>query len=347
MTVPALFTFGRAWSALARPAERTPSRTGSATADARAHGIRGVKAPVRQQRRQFLCAALQTHLRLDILGSVREGAVFAGHYIWERRAGAGGMGEVWKALDQETGQPVAVKLLPGHREAGDAARFAREARILSALEHAHVVRYVAHGADDEGAPYLVMEWLEGEDLAARLRRGPLGVNEGVALALRVADALSFAHARGVVHRDLKPSNLFLPGGRLETVQVLDFGIARAKMATRVTGTGMLLGTPGYMAPEQARGEPDIEARADVFSLGCVLFECLTGEPAFGGEHLAAILEANGQHAEACAALAKARERLFAIAERIGDPKYRASFLESVPENRRTLDLARQWLGERA
>ncbi|UQA63976.1 protein kinase [Polyangium aurulentum] len=198
------------------------------------------------------------------------------------------MGEVWKALDQETGEAVAVKVLPGG-EPESATRFAREAQILAGLSHPHVVRYVAHGASDEGAPYLVMEWLDGEDLAARLLRGPLAVDESVALALQVADVLAFAHERAVVHRDLKPSNLFLPGGRLDTVKVLDFGIAHAGRATRMTRTGMLIGTPGYMAPEQARGEANIDARGDVFSLGCVLFECLTGVPAFGGQHAAAIL----------------------------------------------------------
>jgi tetratricopeptide (TPR) repeat protein len=198
------------------------------------------------------------------------------------------MGEVWRALDQATGEPVAVKLLPGHG-AEDAARFGREAQILAGLSHPRVVRYVAHGAEDETTPYLVMEWLEGEDLAARLSRGPLAIDESVSLALCVAEALAFAHERGVVHRDLKPSNLFLPGGRLDAVKVLDFGIAHASRATRMTRTGMLVGTPGYMAPEQARGEASLDARADVFSLGCVLFECLTGEAAFGGQHAAAIL----------------------------------------------------------
>ncbi|HVK67007.1 MAG TPA: protein kinase [Polyangium sp.] len=215
-------------------------------------------------------------------------AAFAGRYLLERRAGAGGMGEVWKALDQETGAAVAVKLLPSH-DPEDAARFTREARILAGLSHPLVVRHVAHGASAEGTPYLVMEWLDGEDLAARLSRGPLAVDESVALALQVADVLAFAHAQGVIHRDLKPGNVFLPEGRLSPVKVLDFGIAHASHATRMTRTGMLIGTPGYMAPEQARGEASIDARADVFSLGCVLFECLTGEPAFGGQHVAAIL----------------------------------------------------------
>ena len=124
------------------------------------------------------------------------------------------MGEVWRAVDQETGEPVAVKLLPGHGPE-DAARFGREAQILAGLSHPRVVRYVAHGAGDGGAPYLVMEWLEGEDLTARLGRGPLAIDESVGLALCVAEVLGFAHERGVVHRDLKPSNLLLVGGTVE------------------------------------------------------------------------------------------------------------------------------------
>ncbi|KYF63706.1 protein kinase [Sorangium cellulosum] len=219
---------------------------------------------------------------------MRPETVFAGRYLLERRAGAGGMGEVWKALDQETGEAAAVKVLPGS-DPKDVARFEREAQILAGLAHAHVVRYVAHGASAEGKPYLVMEWLEGEDLAARLSRGPLAVGESVALALRVAEVLAFAHEQGVIHRDLKPSNMFLPGGRLDAVKVLDFGIARVRHATRMTRTGALIGTPGYMAPEQARGEANVDARTDVFSLGCVLFECLTGEAAFGGQHMVAAL----------------------------------------------------------
>ncbi|MGK4005203.1 protein kinase [Sorangium sp. So ce1036] len=219
---------------------------------------------------------------------MEQGAILAGRYRLEHRAGAGGMGEVWKAHDQETSEAVAVKLSP-LRSAEDAARFAREAQILAGMSHPHVVRYVAHGASAEGTPYLVMEWLEGEDLAARLARGPLEVDESVALATAVADILGLAHERGVVHRDLKPSNLFLPGGRIDSVKVLDFGIARLGHATRMTRSGVLIGTPAYMAPEQARGEASIDARADVFSLGCVLFECLAGRPAFGGEHVAAIL----------------------------------------------------------
>ena len=200
-------------------------------------------------------------------------------------AGSGGMGHIYRARDRETGKTVAVK-----RVDVDEARFAREARVLSELAHPAIVRYVADGRSDDGARYLAMEWLEGEDLAERLARGPLSVEETLRLGIRVADALGTAHARGVVHRDVKPSNLFLEGGDAGRVKVVDFGVARANVAgaTR-TRTGALLGTPGYMAPEQAKGEGEIGPRADVFALGCVLYECLTGARAFRGANVIAVL----------------------------------------------------------
>jgi serine/threonine protein kinase len=161
--------------------------------------------------------------------------------------------------------------------------------VLAELVHPGIVRYVAHGLSPSCPPFLAMEWLEGEDLSARLRRGPMTVEETVTLGVQVAEALSFLHARGVVHRDLKPSNLFLIEQDLERVKVLDFGIARFADATQVTKTGALLGTPGYMAPEQARSGQDVDARADIFALGCVLFKCLTGTPAFTGHQFMSIL----------------------------------------------------------
>src|SRR5262249_11018590 len=152
----------------------------------------------------------------------------------------------------------------------------REARILAELSHPRIVRYIAHGAVPSGEPYLAMEWLDGEDLGAPLSRCPLGPSRSVGVAVSVAQALGFAHARGVVHGDLKPSNIFLVDGRIDALKLLDFGVAWIDAASRMTRTGALMGTPGYMAPEQTRGVEGLDARADVFSLGCVLFECLTG-----------------------------------------------------------------------
>ena len=204
--------------------------------------------------------------------------------------GEGGGGSVYRAVDRETGDVVAVKLLRG-RDAVAVERFAREARILADLGHPSILRHVAHGVAASGEPYLVMEWLEGENLAVRLSRGPLGIDESVTLARLAAEALGAAHARGVIHRDVKPSNLFLVGGAVTDVRVLDFGAARvADTISDLTRSGTLLGTPGYMAPEQARGEHErIDASADVYSLGAVLFHCLTGQAPFSGAHVMEVL----------------------------------------------------------
>ncbi|KYG06256.1 hypothetical protein BE21_35910 [Sorangium cellulosum] len=198
------------------------------------------------------------------------------------------MSEVYRGLDRSTGQPVAIKVLRGSWDTS-VARFAREAVVLARLDHPLVVRHVAEGALPSGEPYLVMEWLEGEDLASRLARGRIGAQESVELAVSVAEALGALHGSGIVHRDLKPSNIFLVGGRLDRIKILDFGLVRVESMTPITATGTLLGTVAYMAPEQARGAAETDARADVFALGCVLFECLTGEPPFGAASAEAVL----------------------------------------------------------
>jgi tetratricopeptide (TPR) repeat protein len=197
------------------------------------------------------------------------------------------MGVVYRCRDRETGDAVAVKVLPRptpkHRE-----RFLREAELLSTVRHPNVVRYLNHGLLETEEPYLVMEWLEGEDLEARLRRGPLSMSEAIALGCAVASALAAAHAAGVVHRDVKPANVLLVGKDPKRPRLVDFGLARAG-AQRLTVPGHVLGTLGYMAPEQARGEATVDARADVFSLGCVLYECVSGRRAFDGDSAMAIL----------------------------------------------------------
>ncbi|HSK00217.1 MAG TPA: protein kinase [Kofleriaceae bacterium] len=219
---------------------------------------------------------------------MQPGSVLGDRFEIEQRIGIGGMGEVFRARDRATGETVALKVIAGGREHQD-ARFAREIELLAELSHPGIVRYVDHGETAPGELFLAMEWLDGEDLRSRLERGPLAVGEAVTLATRVAEALGAAHARGIVHRDLKPSNLFLPGGRVDEVKVLDFGIARRAGGTQLTQDGVMIGTPGYMAPEQARNHGEVDARADVFALGCVLFHCLTGTPPFGGDSAAAIL----------------------------------------------------------
>src|SRR5262249_37108041 len=199
------------------------------------------------------------------------------------------MGVVYRAKDRTTGGAVALKILHDQAPASHRERLLREARVLAALTHPAFVRYLDFGHTDTGKPFLAMEWLDGEDLAARLRGGGVTAGDAILITTRVASALGVAHQRGVVHRDVKPSNLFLVGGDPGRVKLLDFGIARIQAAADVmTRTGAPIGTPRYMAPEQARGARDVDARADVFSLGCVLFECLTGRPPFPGDGYAAV-----------------------------------------------------------
>ncbi|WP_438023870.1 serine/threonine-protein kinase [Sorangium sp. So ce233] len=221
---------------------------------------------------------------------MRPGEVIDRRFEIERVAASGGMGTVYRALDRTTGTPVALKLL-GQPDRTGVHRFEHEARILAELDHPRIVRHVAHGVTPDGVPYLAMEWLDGESLAQRLARQRLDLEESVALLRATAEALGAAHARGIVHRDVKPGNLLLVGGEVAGLKVLDFGIARMKRTIgALTRTGSVMGTPGYMAPEQATGDRDrLDARADIFSLGAVLFECLTGRPAFQGQHVMALL----------------------------------------------------------
>jgi hypothetical protein len=219
---------------------------------------------------------------------VKAGERLEDRFEIEQPIGSGGMGTVFRARDPISGEAVAVKVISGE-QAHNTGRFAREIKLLAELSHPGIVRYISHGTTPSGELFLVMEWLDGETLKARLQRGPLVANDAVVLATRVAEALGGAHARGIVHRDLKPSNLFLPAGRIDQVKLLDFGIAQREGKTQLTHTGVMLGTLGYMAPEQARISGQIDARADVFALGCVLFQCLTGALPFDGDTAASIL----------------------------------------------------------
>ncbi|MBK9264517.1 MAG: protein kinase [Polyangiaceae bacterium] len=219
---------------------------------------------------------------------IRIGSVLRHRFRIEEQARAGGMGQIFRATDLSTGKSVAAKILldtsPQHR-----ARFQRETEILERIHHPHVVEYVGSGVSPDGEAFIVMEWLEGEDLLSVLTRRRLSVQEALSVSMRIASAMGAVHAQGVVHRDLKPANIFLVDGNLDQPKILDFGIAYVSDATRVTAAGTVVGTPSYMAPEQARSGGKVEATADVFSLGCLLFECLTGEPPFVAEHLVAVL----------------------------------------------------------
>jgi serine/threonine protein kinase len=218
------------------------------------------------------------------------GSEFAHRFVVEKRIQSGGMGMIFRARDRQTNRPVALKLMQREATSGEIERFMREARTLSELRHPGIVSYVAHGVTSEGQPYLVMEWLEGEDLSDRLRRLRMTVPEVLILLRTAGAALQTAHQAGVVHRDVKPSNLFLRDGQLERTTLIDFGLARSVLGgRRSTQTGVVVGTPEYMSPEQARGDRLIGPSADIFSLGCVAFECLTGQPPFVSEHIASVL----------------------------------------------------------
>ncbi len=214
--------------------------------------------------------------------------IISDRFELEQLVGSGGMGEVFRAKDRLTGGAVAVKVL--HASSRDTERFRREAQLLAEVSHPRIVKYVAHGIAEGNRPYIAMEWLEGEDLGERLNKSGLTLHETLALARRVSEGLAVLHERGIVHRDIKPSNLFLPASKVDHVKLLDLGVARLLHASRPsTRSGVMVGTPGYMAPEQARGNKEIDARADIFSMGCVLYECLAGRPVFAGDNIAALL----------------------------------------------------------
>ncbi|WP_437669263.1 serine/threonine-protein kinase [Sorangium sp. So ce131] len=220
---------------------------------------------------------------------MRAGNVIDGRFEIVELAGAGGMGHVFRSHDLKTGEIVALKVL---QNAGsqDSGRLAREAQALATLRLPGVVRYIAHGLTDLGHPYLAMEWLTGETLSQRLARQAFSLDESLRLVHRVAITLGRVHRLGVVHRDLKPSNLLLVDGAIERVTLIDFGVVRMSgLDQELTMPGAILGTPGYMAPEQARGEAHVDARADVFALGCVLYKCISGRAPFRGARGLAVL----------------------------------------------------------
>ncbi|HXK16419.1 MAG TPA: serine/threonine-protein kinase, partial [Polyangiaceae bacterium] len=229
--------------------------------------------------------------------ALSEGSLIAGRYRLEHLLGEGGMGVVWAATHTVTRRSVAMKFLKDsmrHRK-DLRERFLREAAAASSLKHPNVVEIIDVFDFEEGSPVMVMELLKGETLGAKLLRDErLSVEETAALLLPVVSAVGAAHAQGIVHRDLKPDNLFLlEGGGEPRVKVLDFGIAKLSAerylqdgpAGMLTESGSMLGTPCYMAPEQASGESPVDHRADIWSLGVILYECLSGMRPIEGENL--------------------------------------------------------------
>ena len=211
-----------------------------------------------------------------------------GRFQLLERIGQGAMGTVWRGLDVRTSRPVAIKLLITPNAAATTL-FLREIEALAELRHPHIVGYVDHGLTENGAPYLAMEWLNGIDLQTHLEAHSLTSEEALQLARQALSALATAHGRGIVHRDLKPANIFLCAGRFDQIKLVDFGIVKRLLDAPKSGARLAVGTPLYMSPEQARGLPNIDGRSDIFSLGSVLYEALSGTPAFCGETALAVL----------------------------------------------------------
>lgn len=205
-------------------------------------------------------------------------------------AGVGGMGKVFRALDTKSNTEVALKLLTLD-PSKYSRRFMREAKVMSRLQHKNIIEYLGYGQTTSGAPYIVMEWVLGEDLRQRMNRKAISLDEALAIIKGLGDALALADKQGVIHRDLKPSNLMLVDGKVDVIKLLDFGIARGSDPDleRMTKTGVSIGTPGYMAPEQSRGESKIDGRADLYALGCVVYETLVGQRPFRGEDIVSVL----------------------------------------------------------
>jgi non-specific serine/threonine protein kinase len=227
------------------------------------------------------------------------GELVDGRYTIEAPIGAGGMGEVYRARQLALDRTVAIKVLPPAASADAERRFEREARAIARLRHPHVVTVHDLGRAPEVGAYLVMEYVDGRSLRAELRReGALPVAEAIALVRQVCNGVQAAHEAGVIHRDLKPENVLLEGASERVIaKVADFGIAKLATAgvEALTRTGAIMGTGAYMSPEQCRGEP-LDARSDVYALGCILYELLTGRPPFRAESLLVLLQMH-QHAE--------------------------------------------------
>jgi WD40 repeat protein len=274
-----------------------------------AHELAGRQLDAQQLGRELMHRGWATAFQLNQLFQGRETALHVGPYLLLARLGAGGMGQVFKARHRRLGRIVALKLIhPQYLgDPGAAKRFLREVRSLSRLDHPHIVRALDAGEAD-GRLYLVMEYVEGTDLAQLVNhRGALPLNLACECARQSALALQHAHENGLVHRDIKPSNLLLAGDG--TVRLLDLGLARpgatdeSDAGTTLTDTGMMMGTPDYVAPEQILDSKRVDIRADLYSLGCTLYHLLTGRPPFaGGTAGQKLVQQQTEEPEAIAAL---------------------------------------------
>ncbi len=225
-------------------------------------------------------------------GKVERAAELVGRtvsrYQIVEKLGQGGMGVVYKALDTKLGRPVALKFICYERDAIGRSRFLWEARAAAAIDHPNICTIHDIDETEDGCPFMAMAFYEGETVKSRVARGPLPIAEAVDLILQATEGLACAHARDVVHRDIKPANLLItPEGQ---VKIVDFGLARLNGGTRMTRRTSTVGTVAYMSPEQTRGD-QVDARSDLWSLGVVLYEMLTGEVPFRGNDAQSIIYA--------------------------------------------------------
>lgn len=215
------------------------------------------------------------------IGNVQPGGRVAGRFVIERLLGSGGMGAVYQARDEQLGEMVALKVIAGSAllDPGAADRFRREASAARRISHPNVVRIHDIG-EEQGVLFMSMEYIAGDSLSALLERhGTLPIPQLRDVVAQVCAGLAAAHEAGVVHRDLKPGNILIDGAH---VKIIDFGLARLAHIEGMTATGMILGTPEYMAPEQIRGKP-VDPRTDIYALGAVIYHALTGRPPFQGD----------------------------------------------------------------
>jgi hypothetical protein len=218
-----------------------------------------------------------------------EGSTIAGRYLLARKLATGGMGTVYEGVDERLGRPVAIKVLKEEltQDSRFVERFGREARSAALLGHPNITSIFDYG-EDEGLPYIVMELVRGSDLGVELQReSPFGVTRAVQLTCQVLDALQHAHEAGLIHRDVKPANVIVTDR--DRIKVTDFGIARAAGASRLTATGIILGSAHYVSPEHVRGEPAVP-QSDIYSVGILMYEMLTGRTPFEGESLLQVAE---------------------------------------------------------
>jgi serine/threonine-protein kinase len=336
-----------------------------------------VRPGVGWQRREHPTAKIHVDAKATQLERLSS-TVLSGRYRLESKLGSGGMSTVYLALDEVLDRPVAIKLL--HREISEEEdqleRFRREARAAARLSHPNLVGVIDAGEDD-GRPYIVFEYIDGRTLKRRIQdEGPLPVDEAVAYAIEIGRGLTAAHARKLVHRDVKPQNVLIdPDGR---AKVTDFGIARSLESKGLTATGRVVGTTDYVSPEQAMGE-DVDERSDVYSLGVVLYEMLTGEVPFLAETQVGVAmkhvnqpmpDVQAKRPEVSAALAAVvdrattkdpRDRYSTVAEMVRDLEQTleveaarrggtsgeaTSVLDSVPKSRRRLGRPRRMSGLR-